>query len=33
LMYFLSKPVKYKKIQKQYKISNYNKTKRLTYVN
>jgi len=30
---FLPKHVKYKKTQKQYKISNYNKTKRLTYVN
>jgi hypothetical protein len=33
LMDFLPKHVKYKKTQKQYKTSNYNKTKRLTYVN
>jgi hypothetical protein len=32
-MDFLPKPVKYNKIQKQYKTSNYNKTKSLTYVN
>jgi hypothetical protein len=30
---FSSKPVKYKKIQKQHKTLNYNKTKSLTYVN
>jgi hypothetical protein len=33
LIYFFSKPVKYKKIQKQHKTLNYNKTKSLTYVN
>jgi hypothetical protein len=33
LMDFLPKPIKYKKTQKHYKTSNYNKNKSLTYVN